>query len=240
MRSIALLVPLIVSIALRASSADGVLEIRQTCASQTGCFRGDAAGLPVRMEESGSNRLTSNLEVSIGSTSGILIADADVRADLAGLELRGPVACGGKPMACTPNVGQGSRVEVTSSQASGISVDNNGSIRGMRNAGVAVGVQSEVMDARTSPKRFDGITAFTGSTISGNTAYQNGGDGVGGLTRVNVFGNTIYSNAGFGLDLGSQSSHRENGIAGNAVGEVTGKVLVELGNNACDLVTTCP
>lgn len=37
-----------------ASASDGVLEINQTCAIQTGCFAGDTAGLPVTISASGS------------------------------------------------------------------------------------------------------------------------------------------------------------------------------------------
>ena len=34
---------------MAASASDGVLEINQTCATQTGCFPGDSAGFPVTL-----------------------------------------------------------------------------------------------------------------------------------------------------------------------------------------------
>jgi len=46
MRSIS--IPLLVLfLAMPARASDGVLEINQTCAIQTGCFAGDTAGFPV-------------------------------------------------------------------------------------------------------------------------------------------------------------------------------------------------
>ncbi len=51
---------LILALATSAFATDGVLEINQTCAVQTGCFAGDTAGFPVEIDVAGSYRLTSN------------------------------------------------------------------------------------------------------------------------------------------------------------------------------------
>ncbi|MDG2051443.1 MAG: hypothetical protein P8M78_14920 [Myxococcota bacterium] len=40
-----------------ALAVDGVLEINQACAVNTGCFSGDAAGLPVTITAAGSYRM---------------------------------------------------------------------------------------------------------------------------------------------------------------------------------------
>lgn len=45
---------LIVLLAAPIVASDGVLEINQTCAVNTGCFEGDEAGFPVLMKTSGS------------------------------------------------------------------------------------------------------------------------------------------------------------------------------------------
>jgi hypothetical protein len=45
---------LIVLLAAPIVASDGVLEINQTCAVNTGCFEEDEAGFPVLMKTSGS------------------------------------------------------------------------------------------------------------------------------------------------------------------------------------------
>jgi hypothetical protein len=54
--SMRLLLTLLLLLALvpPALAVDGVLEINQTCAEQTGCFTGDAAGFPVTISASGA------------------------------------------------------------------------------------------------------------------------------------------------------------------------------------------
>lgn len=92
-----------------AFASDGVLEINQTCAVQTGCFAGDTAGLPVTISASGSYRLTSNLVVPDENTDGIVVDTENVSIDLAGFEIRGVVVCSEPPIACLPNAGTGKR-----------------------------------------------------------------------------------------------------------------------------------
>ena len=53
---------LLLAFAVPALAVDGVLEINQACAVNTGCSTGDTAGFPVTISTSGSYRLTSNLE----------------------------------------------------------------------------------------------------------------------------------------------------------------------------------
>ena len=53
-----------VVIASPALSVDGVIEINQTCAANTGCSSEDAAGFPVTIDERGSHRLTRNLSLA--------------------------------------------------------------------------------------------------------------------------------------------------------------------------------
>ena len=62
---------LLFALATPALAVDGVLEINQTCAVQTGCFAGDSPGFPVTITQPGSYRLTSNLfrGSSLGGTA---------------------------------------------------------------------------------------------------------------------------------------------------------------------------
>ena len=78
LRLAALLTPLLLALGLGpagpARASDGVLEINQTCATQTGCFPGDAPGLPVTLPVAGSYRLTSNLRTSSHALTAILVS----------------------------------------------------------------------------------------------------------------------------------------------------------------------
>ncbi|MEZ4280284.1 MAG: right-handed parallel beta-helix repeat-containing protein [Myxococcota bacterium] len=183
-----------------AFAGDGVLEINQTCAVQTGCFAGDAAGLPITIDGSAgrSYRLTSDLVIPNQFTDGIVVSTDNVSIDLAGFEIRGPVVCSGTPLACTPNSGGGSGVGVTSTALSGISV-RNGSVRGLGFYGVHLGVQSEVTNVRARSNRSSGIDVGTGSTVSGNTTHQNFGGGIVAGSGSSVSNNAVYQNAGSGI-----------------------------------------
>lgn len=87
-------------------AGDGVLEINQTCAVNTGCFAGDTAGFPVTLSAEGSYRLTGNLDVSGQPTpenvTAIEITADGVTVDLDGFSIVGPRACPTTPQACAP------------------------------------------------------------------------------------------------------------------------------------------
>ncbi len=65
---------LLLALAGPALAVDGVAEINQTCAVQTGCFSGDTAGYPVSIEGSAgrSYRLTSDLVIQSVNSNGIM------------------------------------------------------------------------------------------------------------------------------------------------------------------------
>ena len=243
-----------------ALAVDGVLESNQACAVNTGCFSGDAAGLPVTITAAGSYRLTSNLTVPDENTDGIVVSANDVGIDLNNFAIIGPVTCSTIPVTCSHASGTGSGVELASLSTRGTSV-KNGSISGMGYNGVYLGEQAEVTNLRVRWNRFRGIYAYSGSTVSGNTAYTNGGDGIyayagstvsGNTASYNgadgiyasygstVSGNTVRGNTGYGLNFGgSQSAYSENVISSNTAGTVNG-TAVQLGQNACNGNTTCP
>ena len=68
----------------------GRREINQTCAVQTGCFPGDAPGFPVTITDSGSYRLTSNLNQIPASQDGLFLANSRITIDLNGFAIVGP------------------------------------------------------------------------------------------------------------------------------------------------------
>ena len=238
MHSIPILALLFLTLASAAFASDGVLEINQTCAVQTGCFAGDTAGLPVTIDGGAgrSYRMTSDLVISNELTNGILVGADNVSIDLGGFEIRGPVVCSGTPVVCTPAVEFGGVGVSVSSVRSGTS-ERNGSIRGM-GAGVALGAQTEITQVRfrwnaeggiivgsgsniesntVYQNGFNGIQVGAGSTISGNTTYLNRADGISAGLGTMISGNTAYQNAGVGIRAASGAT-----VLGTAVRSNTG------------------
>ena len=236
-------------------ASDGVLEINQTCAVNTGCFSGDAAGFPVTISLTGrSFVLTSRLFVPDANTDVIVVNVPSVSIDLNGFEIDGPVTCAGDPLVCTPSSGTGSGVEVVSGSGDfGASV-KNGSIIGMGNYGVFLGDQAEVTNLRVRSNRLIGIFVGIGSTVSGNTAHNNGntgiltssgsivssntahnngGNGIFATSGSTIQRNTVRGNAFSGLLIGGDATYRENTITANTLGPVTGATAVNKGDNYC-------
>lgn len=208
------------SILLAAGAApaiEGVLEINQTCAEQTGCFAGDDAGFPVTLSAAGASyRLTGPLVLPAG-TNGISIDADGISLDLGGFEIRGPVSCtGGPPPVCTPNSGTGTGISGTGVGAS----VRNGTVRGMAGVGVGLGVRAEVTELRIHFNRGFALIVGDSSRVSKNLVVQNGVlQSVSGTAIIigeasTVSNNVIHRNGGHGIF--------SNGSAGNTV--VTGNV----------------
>jgi hypothetical protein len=237
--SVALL--LIVTIdASRAS--DGVTELNQTCALNTGCLSLDGPGFPIEIRSSGSYLLTSNLVTTALAEPEVDVINViaeDVTIDLNGFQIVGPVECTGAPPAepriCSPqNLINGQGVD---SAVPGTTV-RNGTIRGMPGGGVQCGVGCRVegvtvMDTAGSGisvetggvvsnciargNHFGGISAgsgATGSVIQGSTAFGNGASGI-FATRTTVRGNTAVHNRGEGIFTNAGSTVIENTINNN-------------------------
>ncbi len=234
MRSITTL--LFFFLARAAFGSDGILEINQTCAVQTGCFDGDGPGFPVSITEPGTSyRLTSQLSISDENTSAIEISADDVSIDLSGFAIQGPIVCSGLPIVCAPNSGGGTGVARPSSSVSGISV-RNGTIRGMggygvfldsrtevtglharsnRLGGINVGTNSIVSGCRASQNGSDGIRVSNDSTVSGNSTLLNGADGIFGFAGVTILGNTAADNGDDGISCGQGCLVRDNAARSN-------------------------
>ena len=234
-----------------ARSDDGVVEINQTCAVQTGCFSGDTAGLPVTITTAGSYRLTSNLVIPNDDTDGIRISTSDVGIDLNRFAVISSF-CLDENGSCRPNAGTGTGIKVTSTASRGISV-RNGSVTGLGDRGVQLGEQAVVSDLLVRWNGGDGILVDVGSSVSDSVVFANGGDGIVADSGSSVFdntvndnlsdgidtgsgcsvrGNTARSNNGVGLRMGSQSAYRDNTLSSNGAGCVAGGVTT--GGNACN------
>lgn len=221
-----LLSPLVLACLISAAPAragDGVLEINQTCAVQTGCFAGDAPGYPVTITAAGSYRLTSNLVVGGADVSGIQIPVDRVRLDLGGFELAGTGSCtgNGASLVCS---GAGNSFGIIAT-GSGANV-RNGSVRGFGISGVALnGGQGLSLKVEQN-----GSTGF-----SGNGAYQVVADrnaGIGIQLSEGIARDCIATrNAGVGISVFSSrivdsvaSANGQTGISAQQASVVSDSV----------------
>ena len=216
-----------------AFAVDGVLEINQACAVNTGCFAGDTAGFPVRILNGGSYRLTSDLVVP-EATGGIAITNVSVPVvtytiDLNGFSIIGPAVCNGIPVtSCTSGTAPGiSSGYVTTPPRVSVS---NGSVRGFTSGGVAlfgdystvrnvfasgnggIGIavesHSKVIDSVAALNGSIGIWVGKASSVAGSSAYGNGSHGIIGLNGGSqlITRCQSYQNAGVGLSCDYASS----------------------------------
>ena len=200
-----------------AQATDGVIELNETCAVQTGCFLADAPGYPITIVgqiAGGTYRLTSNLVVPNENTDGIQVSVSSVTIDLNGFEIVRN-GCQGATSLCTPLSGIGSGIIRSTSSHRGTAV-KNGTITGMGQYGVRLAEQAEVTNLRVRWNRYSGIQVGDGSTVSGNTAYENGLDGIGGSSGSTVSGNSVYRNGDEGIEVNPGSTVRGNTAHGNA------------------------
>jgi hypothetical protein len=194
---------LFVLLAGAASASDGVLEINQSCAVNTGCFSGDTAGFPVAITTVGSYRLTGSLTVPNENTDGIVISANSVSIDLNGFEIVGPTSCVGSPVSCTPSTGTGTGID--SGVFAGISV-KNGRVRGMGFRGVDLGEYSLVEDVQVSSTRGQQILVGDSSIVRDNVASFGGNIGVFTGAGTIVSGNSVSNHGSAGISTGSGST----------------------------------
>lgn len=200
-----------------ARAGDGVIEINQTCATQTGCFAGDAAGFPVTTSEDAgrSYRLTSDLVVTTASQTAISTDDDDLTIDLNGFALIGPNTCSGSPTSCALSgagdgiSGLGNRIRITNGHIRGFGADgidvNQGQVSGIHASnnggdGIDVGGRGIVTGCTVESNAGNGLITNQASVMEGNVSYANGGDGIqaNGVGSV-LRGNTARANAGDGI-----------------------------------------
>ncbi|MBW2496898.1 MAG: right-handed parallel beta-helix repeat-containing protein [Deltaproteobacteria bacterium] len=216
-------------LAAPALAVDGVLEINQTCAVETGCFPGDAPGFPVSVTQPGSYRLTGSLDLSAEgvNVSGIAVDVPAATIDLGGFHIVGPTSCSGSgtTIDCNPSsTGVGSAgVQFSIDATAG--VVQNGIVRSMTNFGIfsqATGLR--VQDVTAIHNGRDGIAGREGALIVNSVAVENGQDGIDVNTGSVVDGVTAVGNGNNGvLGQGSggvvtRSSARNNGMHGYSLG----------------------
>ena len=244
MRSILTL--LFLTLATPAFASDGVLEINQACALQTGCFEGDDPGFPVTIIKPGSYRLTSSLDLSAEgvNVSGVAVSAPAVTIDLRGFQIAGPTSCSGSgtSISCNPSSTVVGSAGVQFTIAATAGVVQNGIVRGMTNFGIlsqatglrvrdvtAVhngrdGITGHVGSLVVNENGQDGVDVNTGSVVDGVTAIGNGSNGIrgqgtaSGVTRTSVRNNGMHGfNLGLSYKFGKNNVSSANGLA-NACG----------------------
>ncbi len=130
------IIMLLLGISALTQAANGVYAINTLCAL-TGCFTGDAPGLPITITLPGSYKLTSNLVSNNQSVNVIEIFSDNTTLDLNGFAIIGPKSCtgAGSSLSCTLSSMAADGIK-TVGQIRNITV-KNGSVRGFDN-GVAI------------------------------------------------------------------------------------------------------
>jgi len=217
-------------------AGDGVREINQTCAVQTGCFPGDSAGFPVLIGSLAGGRafrLTSDLVLATATVDAIVIGVSDVDLDLAGFSIRGPVSCSGDPIVCTPATGSGAGVS-SSGLSNGVAV-HGGSVVGM-GVGVSLGNRAVARELRVRSNRLEGVKALGDARIESVIAFQNGNTGI-SLQSGLVSGNVSQGNGKVGIFFsgsnGTTATARNNVVRANETNGIqAGSTLLASGNVA--------
>ncbi len=244
---------------LSSFAVDGVLEINQACI-ESGCFAGDAPGLPVTLANSGSYRLTSNVDVSSYSTpenqTAIEISGNSVSLDLNGFAVIGPSVCSGFPSttACTPT-GSGVGINSVGPGGNGVAI-SNGHIRGMGANGLFCSSDCRVSRVIATGNGFSGIVAINRSIVTESTANRNRFYGIeasglvadsvadgNGTTGVVCSGCSVRDSAfsfnGFdGISFSASSTFGGNKMLSNGTSSITGTALATA-PNLCG-ATACP
>lgn len=222
-----LLAALLGAFALAGAShaADGVLEINQSCAVNTGCFTGDAAGFPVTIASAGSYALTGNLDVGSANVTAIQVQAAanSSTVDLNGFSIVGPVVC--SALGCNAT-GTGIGIDVAFNTVGGTTI-RNGVVRGMGSTGVfsgAIGTRIQNVTARDNAG--GGINASAGSVLTDNVALFNGGTGISGSDHSVIERNVARSNGVEGVSTTGIFGSEGSTLVGNTSQDNAGDGIV--------------
>jgi hypothetical protein len=164
----AALVVTLVAIVQPAWAVDGVIEINQARATAGGVTPGDTPGFPVTLDQSGSYRLTGNLTVADAGATAIVATVGNVTIDLNGFT----IACNTGVAPCAAGAGTG----INANQVNVAVL--NGTVRDMGGSGINTGANARIERVRALGNHSDGIRTGNASSLTGNTANDNGNDGL--------------------------------------------------------------
>lgn len=182
------------------SAADGVVEINQACAVNTGCLPGDPPGFPVTISSRGSYVLTSPLSVASNTVDGINVTASGVTIDLNGFEIAGPFACvgNGATLVCSDAAAGFSAIDAGFSDRIEV---HSGRLRGFPDKGLDADEHVRVHDLVVSENGLGGIELGDFGAIRDSTASRNGGVGVFSGSSCALEGVIANENLGNGIDV---------------------------------------
>ena len=242
-RPIASLVVLALSLtAVVARASDGVIELNQACATQTGCAPGDDPGFPITLTARGSYRLTSDLEMPNANTNGIQVGADDVTLDFNGFTLFGPAFVPIDTHVCSLST-TGVGISPIAPTAPAALVVEHGRIRGMakgisfpaadvrvermtveRNCGdgVTLGTAALVVDSQFRANSGNGLVVGTGGRVRDSIADNNGDSGIFLGTGGLVTGCIATTNGEWGVNFdGKGGVASGNSLVGNQLDGVS-------------------
>ncbi len=216
-------------------AVDGVIEIHQQAVLAAG-------GFPFQIMESGSYRLTSNLDLrgtpGAQNVSAITVSVADVSIDLNGFAIIGPTVCPGisvaEPLACAPT-GSGRGISAGSPRMS----VSNGVLRGLGSVGISCGGDCRIERVKVENCGSTGIHAANSAILIANSARGNGGIGIESGGNSVIRENTLSNNGGAGLTtegasvVANNTSHFNRG-AGVVIGSASTVVANAITQNIGD------
>lgn len=181
-------------------AVDGVIEINQARALAGGVTATDTPGFPVTIDQRGSYRLTSNLEVA--GSEGILIVDSYVTLDLNGFVVRGN------------SQGGSSANGIRSTHVNAKIV--NGRVQLFAGQGLDLEDQAWVENLAVSDNGTTGIRVFDDSVVRNCQVMTNGGRGVWAGENANIIGNTVHNSGSVGIRVdGGVVTHNTVTSSGN-------------------------
>jgi hypothetical protein len=215
-----------------AAAVDGVIEINQTCAVNTGCHPSDPAGFPVTIPVGASYRLTSDLVVANGNVTAIqgfvptLLNLANSNGALH-LDLNGhSIRCFVGVIAPVGSSCDGTGIGVDFGAITGATVEN-GTVKNMGNDGILLGNDGRVRNVNVSSNgqfgdgNVGGIRCGTGCQISGCIADDNGRYGILTGSGALVVESQVLNNDQAGMRVGVGSLVARNVVYANAFQGIT-------------------
>lgn len=181
----------------------GVYEINQLCAEQSGCFAGDSPGYPVTITNPGSYMLTGSIDISSLTGAQIVtvieILSSEVSLDLNGQAIIGPVVCTDVPVtSCSPSGGAGDGIRVQNTLQE-VSI-HDGLVRGMGRIGVYCVWGCRIERITATHNGNHGFRTVNASAIlKTNIARTNGGSGF--SVQGHIEANLAEGNAGYGFQI---------------------------------------
>lgn len=189
---------------------DGVLEINQECAVNTGCFSGDTPGFPVTIStilfETSAFRLTSNLDVSGEPTpedaTAIQMTNLPGAViDMNGFSIVGPNSCTGTSGATLSCTHQSSTLSDGAGIRGGTGMTVlNGTIRGMGGDGLFCNSNCTLIGMRFHFNGRMGGRIGSNSQILHSNFFRNFGNGLQATSGSTIEAATAEDNAGIGIN----------------------------------------